>query len=93
MRIVRKHVILADAMLGLAAFACAGAVLPLPSAAQEPPWEFTVTPYLWMTGIKAKVSPPGAASSHDLDVKFTDIKRDKINVDLTGPIIGATFRF
>lgn len=73
MKVMTWHRALGNAAIGIAAAISAGTAMPAPSASQETPWEFSVTPYLWMTGIKAKVSPPRAASSHVLDVGFKDI--------------------
>jgi hypothetical protein len=76
---------LAGTISGLVAFAGLTGALSTPSVAQEAPWEFAFTPYLWASGIKAKVSPPGTVGSHNLDVKFSDIMK---NLDGL-PIIGA----
>jgi hypothetical protein len=82
--------ILANTIVALAAFACGDAALPSPVAAQEAQWEFALTPYLWATGIKAKVSPPRLPSSHDVDVKFSDILD---NLDGLPVIVGGEVRY
>lgn len=43
-----------------------------PAVAQEG-WRFAVTPYLWMSGIKGGVTPPGPSGPIDVDVGFKDI--------------------
>src|SRR5688572_16530198 len=85
MKCLRRNRRSAPASKGLAALACVvAAALSSPAAAQEPPWEFAVTPYLWMSGVKTKFSLRDVRS-HNVDVKFTDILK---NLDGL-PIIGA----
>ncbi len=63
----------AQAIGGLVALACVAGTFPSRSAAQEPPWEFAATSYLWVSAVHAKVSPPDRIGSHSVDVKFIDI--------------------
>ncbi len=83
MKFVSGNGLLASAISGLFAFVVVA--WSSPSAAQEAPWEFAITPYLWASGMKAKVSPPRAASSHTVDVKFKDIIENLDGV----PVIAA----
>jgi hypothetical protein len=85
MKIARRSGVRAKAMGGLVALACMAGTMSSPAVAQEARWEFAITPYLWASGMKAKLSPPGAASSHDVDVKFKDIIENLDGV----PVIGA----
>lgn len=89
MKIIGRQRAVANAIVGLVGLVSAGAALPSPLAAQEAPWEFSVTPYLWATGINAKVSPSRAASSHDVDVKFSDLIE---NLDGVPVVIGGEVR-
>jgi outer membrane protein OmpA-like peptidoglycan-associated protein len=75
----------ANRMASAAAALCLASGAAAPVAAQDAPWEFLMSPYLWASGTKAKVSPPGTAGSHQVDVKFKDIIKNLDGV----PIIGA----
>lgn len=54
-----------------AALATMAVVWPMQSAAQGEPWQFTVTPYLWVAGIKGNTDNPGSRVHFDRD--FSDL--------------------
>ena len=68
------------AVAGMAA-ACIVAASPV--AAQETPWQFSVTPYLWLAGIKGTTTAPASGITFNQD--FSDILKDLSGV----PIMAA----
>lgn len=66
-----------------------------PAVAQDAPWEFSATSYLWMSGIKTKVSPPGTVGSHSVSQSFTDILKilDGPPIMLAGEVRNGRFGF
>lgn len=74
---------LAVAVTGLLVAASAGV---LPARARETPWQFAVTPYLWLAGVTGSTTTP--ASGIDFDTDFHDIfrKLSGLPIMLTGEI-------
>ena len=62
-------------MLTLAFVLCVGSSLPasgqMPGRSSGKDWQFSITPYLWMTGINGHITARGIRS--DVDVDFSDI--------------------
>jgi len=56
----------------LLAVACVAA--PGPATAQQSPWQFTVTPYMWLAGVKGTTTTP--ASGITFNREFGDIFKD-----------------
>jgi hypothetical protein len=88
MKVIGRGPALTAAGWVLIVFATLRAAWPSPLAAQEAPWEFAIAPYLWATGMRARVSAPSGASSHHLEAKFKDIieNLDGVPVIVAGEI-------
>ena len=80
---------------GLCGALCLSAVLALPAAAQDSAfgnWSWSVTPYVWGTGLSGQVGAVAGVPPADIDMSFSDIL-DNLDMGAFATFSGNNGRF